>query len=184
MRRSRMISVPTDSAANSRARCNGWASSGNTESRPYTWPSQSSGVRAIGAPAKQGPKQGPKKSQSAAQKEAEAFLVTVTSLFQPVAVTANLADWAALTDVTPEHTGQRTGADKALAAYRALKLRDYGRIDMRLSDKGDVYVIEANPNPWLSSSAEFAMAARKAGRSYTQLIGEIVDLAKARYSTA
>ncbi len=33
--------------------------------------------------------------------------------------------------------------------------------------KGEVYVIEANPNPWLSSGAEFAMAARKAGRTYT-----------------
>ncbi|HSS44185.1 MAG TPA: D-alanine--D-alanine ligase [Thermoanaerobaculia bacterium] len=72
-------------------------------------------------------------------------------------------------------------SDTALAAYRALKLRDYGRIDMRLASSGDVYVIEANPNPWLSSGAEFAMAARKAGRSYSQLIGEIVDLAQARY---
>ena len=73
-------------------------------------------------------------------------------------------------------------SDKAIAAYQALKLRDYGRIDMRLTEKGDVYVIEANPNPWLSSGAEFVMAARKAGRSYTQLIGEIVDLARARYA--
>ena len=40
----------------------------------------------------------------------------------PVAVTANLADWASLTDVTPEHTGQRTGADKALAALVGSKL--------------------------------------------------------------
>jgi D-alanine-D-alanine ligase len=70
----------------------------------------------------------------------------------------------------------------ALAAYQALKLRDYGRIDMRLTPKGEVYVIEANPNPWLSSGAEFSMAARKAGRTYTQLIGEIVDLARARYA--
>ena len=31
-----------------------------------------------------------------------------------------LADWAAATDVTPEHTGQRTGADKALAALVGL----------------------------------------------------------------
>jgi D-alanine-D-alanine ligase len=68
--------------------------------------------------------------------------------------------------------------DTALAAYRALKLRDYGRIDMRLTKKGEVYVIEANPNPWLSSSAEFAMAAKKAGKSYTQMIEEIVELAK------
>src|SRR6266542_289459 len=73
-------------------------------------------------------------------------------------------------------------SDTALAAYQALKLRDYGRIDMRLSKKGEVFVIEANPNPWLSTSAEFVMASRKAGRSYNQLIGEIVDLARARYA--
>ena len=68
----------------------------------------------------------------------------------------------------------------AIKAYRAVKLRDYGRIDMRVSKKGEVYVIEANPNPWLSSGQEFAMAAKKSGLSYTQMIGEIVDLAMAR----
>jgi D-alanine-D-alanine ligase len=72
-------------------------------------------------------------------------------------------------------------SDTALSAYNALKLRDYGRIDMRLTKKGEVFVIEANPNPWLASTAEFAMAAKKAGRTYTQLIAEIVDLARARY---
>jgi D-alanine-D-alanine ligase len=70
----------------------------------------------------------------------------------------------------------------AIKAYRAVKLRDYGRIDMRLSSKGEVYVIEANPNPWLSSGQEFAMAAKKSGLSYTQMIGEIVDLAMARHA--
>lgn len=69
----------------------------------------------------------------------------------------------------------------AIAAYHALELRDYGRIDMRLQPDGQVAVIEANPNPWLSSRAEFAMAARKAGRTYNELVGEIVDLALARY---
>jgi D-alanine-D-alanine ligase len=72
-------------------------------------------------------------------------------------------------------------SETALAAYRAVKLRDYGRIDMRLSTKGEVYVIEANPNPWLSSKQEFVLAAKKSGRSYTQLIGEIVDMAMARH---
>ena len=71
-------------------------------------------------------------------------------------------------------------SETALAAYRAVKLRDYGRIDMRLTSDGEVYVIEANPNPWLSSKHEFAMAAKKSGRSYTQLIGEIVDMALER----
>jgi len=68
----------------------------------------------------------------------------------------------------------------ALSAYRALKLRDYGRIDMRLNKKGEVYVIEANPNPWLSSTAEFSMAVKKAGYSYTDLINKIVQLAYTR----
>ena len=71
-------------------------------------------------------------------------------------------------------------SETAIAAYRAVKLRDYGRIDMRLTPSGEVYVIEANPNPWLSSKHEFAMAAKKSGRSYTQLIGEIVDMAVER----
>jgi D-alanine-D-alanine ligase len=66
----------------------------------------------------------------------------------------------------------------ALNAYRILKLRDYGRIDMRLTEKGEVYVIEANPNPWLSSTAEFFMAVKKSGRSYTEMIAQIIELAR------
>ena len=65
----------------------------------------------------------------------------------------------------------------ALNTYRILKLRDYGRIDMRLTEKGEVYVIEANPNPWLSSNSEFFMAAKKSGRSYAEMIEQIIQLA-------
>jgi D-alanine-D-alanine ligase len=68
----------------------------------------------------------------------------------------------------------------AVAAYKYLELRDYGRVDMRLQPDGQVQVIEVNPNPWLSSRAEFAMAARKSGRTYARLIEEIVELAMAR----
>src|SRR5688500_1585470 len=70
----------------------------------------------------------------------------------------------------------------AISAYQALELRDYGRVDMRLKSDGSVSVIEVNPNPWLASRAELAQAARKAGRTYTQLIEEIVGMAMARYS--
>jgi len=76
-----------------------------------------------------------------------------------------------------EETTERLG-QTALAAYNALKLRDYARIDMRLTSKGEVYVIEANPNPWLSSNSEFYMAAKKSGRSYAHMVSEIVDLAR------
>ena len=85
---------------------------------------------------------------------------------------------AVATDV-PEETLQVL-QQTALAAYQALELRDYGRVDMRLQPDGLVQVIEVNPNPWLSSRAEFSMAARKLGRTYTRLIEEIVELATAR----
>jgi D-alanine-D-alanine ligase len=68
----------------------------------------------------------------------------------------------------------------AITAFRALKLRDYARLDLRVTEGGKVYVIEANPNPWLDPAAEFAMAAKESGRSYTAMIGEIVELAMKR----
>jgi D-alanine-D-alanine ligase len=68
----------------------------------------------------------------------------------------------------------------ALTAYRALKLRDYARIDLRLAANGRIYVLEANPNPWLDPAAEFMMAAKESGRSYTQTIGEIIEAAMRR----
>jgi D-alanine-D-alanine ligase len=87
---------------------------------------------------------------------------------------------SALAEDLPEET---TGLlhQTAVAVFQALELRDYARIDMRLRPDGRVAVIEANPNPWLASKAEFAMAARKSGRNYTQLIEELVELAMARY---
>jgi D-alanine-D-alanine ligase len=72
----------------------------------------------------------------------------------------------------------------AVAVFQALELRDYARIDMRLRPDGRVAVIEANPNPWLASKAEFSIAARKSGRNYSQLVGEIMGLALARYGVA
>jgi D-alanine-D-alanine ligase len=80
-----------------------------------------------------------------------------------------------------EETTRRLQAT-AVQVYEALGLRDYGRVDMRLTQEGKIYVIEANPNPWLAPEAELAMAAGLAGRSYVELIGQIVELALARYA--
>jgi D-alanine-D-alanine ligase len=62
----------------------------------------------------------------------------------------------------------------AVTAFRALHLRDYARIDLRLGTNGRIYLFEANPNPWLAPIAEFAMAAKESGRSYTEMIDAIV----------
>jgi D-alanine-D-alanine ligase len=87
---------------------------------------------------------------------------------------------AAAQDLGDEMT--RRLQDTAVQVYSALKLRDYGRVDMRLTPDGRIYVIEANPNPWLSPEAELAIASRLAGKSYVELIGQIVELALARYA--
>ena len=70
----------------------------------------------------------------------------------------------------------------AVEAFHALRLRDYARIDLRVTESGDVYVIEVNPNCYLEAKSEFARAAEKDGLKYDALIAQIVELAQARYA--
>jgi D-alanine-D-alanine ligase len=69
----------------------------------------------------------------------------------------------------------------ALEAFAALRLRDYARIDVRLSNEGQIWVIEVNPNCYLEREAEFARAAERGGITYDALITRIVELATARH---
>ena len=68
----------------------------------------------------------------------------------------------------------------ALAAYRALRVRDYGRIDMRLTGGGDLYVIEVNASCYLQKTGEFAQSAAAAGIEYPALVNRIVEVALER----
>lgn len=80
--------------------------------------------------------------------------------------------------------------DAALQAFRALKLRDYGRVDMRLRrrDEGgeddpeswEVFIIEVNPNPHLAQDSELTVGYSKQGNGFEDLIGRIVDNALSR----
>jgi len=69
----------------------------------------------------------------------------------------------------------------AVTAFQALSLRDYARFDFRLTPDGTAYLIEANPNPYLQSGAEFVRAARASGRTHPQTVLEIVQHARTRY---
>jgi len=60
--------------------------------------------------------------------------------------------------------------------YRMLSLEGYARIDYRLSEDGNIYFLEANPNPELANYEELASAAAKAGMSYEMLIQRVVNL--------
>jgi D-alanine-D-alanine ligase len=68
----------------------------------------------------------------------------------------------------------------ALDACRALLVRDYGRVDLRLTDTQDIFVIEVNANCSLEESSEFAAGARAFGLDYPTLINRIAELAVER----
>jgi D-alanine-D-alanine ligase len=61
-------------------------------------------------------------------------------------------------------------------AYRALELSGFARIDLRLDEKGNVWVLEANPNPQIAKGEDFAASADKIGVSYESLLQRIVNL--------
>jgi D-alanine-D-alanine ligase len=68
----------------------------------------------------------------------------------------------------------------ALDAYRALQVRDYGRIDLRVTEAGEIYVIEVNASCYLEKSGEFVTAAAADGIAYPELVNRIVELALER----
>ena len=73
------------------------------------------------------------------------------------------------------------GAEERIAKlckriYRVLNLSGYARMDLRLSPEGDIYVLEANPNPDLKYGEDFAESAAAAGVKYSALLQRILSL--------
>jgi D-alanine-D-alanine ligase len=68
----------------------------------------------------------------------------------------------------------------AFQAFRAVGGRGYGRVDMRLDESGDPFVLEVNCNPCIDEGMGLARSAEKAGLSYPQLLQLIVRAALER----
>jgi D-alanine-D-alanine ligase len=86
----------------------------------------------------------------------------------------------------PTHCPARLAPDEtkrvvntALRAYRAMSLRDFGRIDIRYHD-GVPYVIDINEVPDLGPGSGFSVAATAAGFSYAEMIAHLLELALER----
>lgn len=80
-------------------------------------------------------------------------------------------------DEAAEPTLARRLRKTALAAWRALELSGYARIDMRVDAEGTPWVLEVNANPCLTPDAGFAAAAAQAGIAYDALIERVVAIA-------
>lgn len=84
--------------------------------------------------------------------------------------------------VTPARlTHLEEGAVKSAAegSFRAVGLRDFGRVDIRLKD-GIPYVIDINELPDLALDAGFWRSAQVAGMTYPQLVDRIINNALKR----
>ncbi len=95
------------------------------------------------------------------------------------------AEFAGTKSIFPEHLDEELAARMqavAIESFNALRLRDYARIDLRVTDAGEIFVIEVNPNCYLERESEFARAAAKDGLEYDALVANIVGLAGARYA--
>ena len=85
------------------------------------------------------------------------------------------------TELAPETRGRTTMAAREAAI--ALKVRDYARVDIRLTADGVPMVVEMNANPYLERTSAFPLAALQAGLGYTSLINRIVEVAWKRSET-
>lgn len=62
----------------------------------------------------------------------------------------------------------------ALACWELFDLRGFARVDFRVDEDGQPWILETNVNPCLSPDAGFAAAAGQAGLTFPQVIDRIV----------
>ena len=66
----------------------------------------------------------------------------------------------------------------ALAAFRTLGCRGWGRVDLLMDASGRAYLLEVNTSPGMTDQSLVPMAARVAGISYEQLVLRVLELAQ------
>lgn len=67
----------------------------------------------------------------------------------------------------------------ACRAFQLIGLRHYGRVDLRVDQQGQPYIIDVNANPDITKGQGFPFAAEAAGITYPELIDSILKLALA-----
>ena len=84
------------------------------------------------------------------------------------------SDYICPADISEEETKAVQAA--AVAAYKALNVEVYGRVDVLLTDDGKPYVLEINTIPGMTGASLFPKAAAAAGISYGELYTRIAEV--------
>ena len=66
-------------------------------------------------------------------------------------------------------------------AFRVLHLKDFARVDIRIDENENIYILEINSLASLGKTGSYVQAASVAGYDYTRLINKILDVAAVRY---
>jgi D-alanine-D-alanine ligase len=65
--------------------------------------------------------------------------------------------------------------DLALRSWHVFGLKGYARVDMRVDENNNPYVIEVNANPCISPNGGFVAATHQAGYKFTDVLQWIID---------
>jgi len=63
----------------------------------------------------------------------------------------------------------------ALKVHRVLDLKDFSRVDFRVDDEGNPYVLEVNTIPGMTELSLFPMACKKEGIDFTEMLSIIIS---------
>lgn len=77
-------------------------------------------------------------------------------------------------DLSPEKTAEMQ--KYAETAFRALRLRNYARMDFMMGKAGDIYCLEANTLPGMTPTSLLPQEAAAVGISYEQLCEKLIEV--------
>lgn len=69
----------------------------------------------------------------------------------------------------------------SIEAFKVLNLRDFSRVDIRLDENNNIYLLEINSMASLGDSGSYPTAAKVAGYNFETLVNKMLDVAAVRY---
>ncbi len=71
----------------------------------------------------------------------------------------------------------------SIEAFKALNLRDFARVDIRLDEDDNIYLLEINSMASLGETGSYPTSAKVAGYNFESLVNKMLDVASVRYFT-
>lgn len=82
-------------------------------------------------------------------------------------------------NISPEIAEKMTNL--SIAAFKALQLRDFSRVDIRMDENENIYLLEINSMASLGRTGSYVHAAKSVGYTYNSLVNKMLDVAAVRY---